>query len=98
MDRSNCQSNEIGGTFSADRRQIFNSTVVYRTPKLSNPYASAALSDWVVTGIYHATSAYWLTVSLSTDVALTGATGRAASAGVGKPAVRQPRPGAELLD
>ena len=32
-DRSNCQSNEIGGTFSADRRQIFNSTVVYQTPK-----------------------------------------------------------------
>ncbi len=33
-DRSNCQSNEIGGTFSADRRQIFNLTVVYQTPKL----------------------------------------------------------------
>jgi hypothetical protein len=74
LDRSNCQSNEIGGTFSADRRQIFNSTVVYRTPKLSNSIASLALSDWVITGIYHATSAYWLTVSLSTDVALTGAT------------------------
>ena len=32
------------------------------------------LSDWVVTGIYHAMSAYWLTASLSTDIALTGAT------------------------
>ncbi len=74
LDRGNCQSNEIGGTFSSDRRQIFNLTVVYRTPKLSNAWASRALSDWVVTGIYHATSAYWLTVSLSTDVALTGAT------------------------
>ena len=74
LDRSNCQSNEIGGTFSADRRHIFNSTVVYRTPKLSNAWASRVLSDWVATGIYHATSAYWLTAILSTDVALTGAT------------------------
>jgi hypothetical protein len=74
LDRSNCQSNEIGGTFSADRRQIFNSTVVYRTPKLSNRLATMTLSDWVITGIYHATSAYWLTAVLSTDVARTGAT------------------------
>ena len=40
LDRSNCQSNEIGGTFSADRRQIFNSTVVYRTPRLGNAWAT----------------------------------------------------------
>ena len=73
LDRSNCQSNEIGGTFSADRRHIFNSTIVYRTPKLANEWASKALSDWVVTGIYHAMSAYWVTASLSTDVALTAA-------------------------
>jgi hypothetical protein len=80
LDRGNCQSNEIGSTsagiagFSSDRRQIFNSTVVYRTPKLANSWATMALSDWVITGIYHATSAYWLTAYLSTDVALTGAT------------------------
>jgi hypothetical protein len=74
LDRSNCQSNEIGGTFSADRRQIFNLTVVYRTPRLSNRWANRFLSDWVVTGIYHAMSAYWVTASLSSDVALTGAT------------------------
>jgi hypothetical protein len=74
QDRSNCQSNEIGGTFSADRRQIFNLTAVYRTPRLTNSWANRFLSDWVVTGIYHAMSAYWLTVTLPTDVALTGAT------------------------
>lgn len=74
LDRSNCQSNEIGGTFSADRRQIFNLTVVYRTPGLGNAWASRVLSDWVATGIYHAMSAYWLTPTLATDVALTGAT------------------------
>ena len=33
-DRSNCQSNEIGGTFSADRRQIFNLTVVYQSSEV----------------------------------------------------------------
>jgi len=72
-DRSNCQSNEIGGTFSADRRQIFNSTVVYRTPTFGNALETRLLSDWVVTGIYHAMSAYWLTAITSTDIALTGA-------------------------
>src|SRR5207248_3071602 len=30
-DRSNCQSVELGGTFSADHRQNFNSTVVWET-------------------------------------------------------------------
>ena len=74
LDRSNCQSNEIGGTFSADRRQIFNSTVVYHTPTFGNAWETRLLGDWAVTGIYHAMSAYWLTASLSTDVALTGAT------------------------
>ena len=74
FDRSNCQSNEIGGTFSADRRQIFNATLVYRTPQLSNKLMTHLASDWVITGIYHAMSAFWLTPTLSTDVALTGAT------------------------
>ena len=71
-DRSNCQSNEIGGTFSSDRRHIFNSTIVYETPKLSNARLSMFASGWKVAGIYRATSAPWLTVSLSTDVALNG--------------------------
>jgi hypothetical protein len=70
-DRSNCQSNEIGGTFSSDRRQIFNSTIVYQTPRLANAWALRLLSDWKITGIYRASSAPWLTASLSTDVSLT---------------------------
>jgi Carboxypeptidase regulatory-like domain len=74
LDRSNCQSNEIGGTFSADRRFIFNSSVVYHTPRLGAAWATRLMSNWVLTGLYHATSAYWLTVTLPTDVALTGAT------------------------
>ena len=74
LDRSNCQSNEIGGTFSADRRFIFNSSVVYHTPRLGSAWATRLMSDWEISGLYHATSAYWLTVTLPTDVALTGAT------------------------
>jgi outer membrane receptor protein involved in Fe transport len=69
-DRSNCQSNEIGGTFSSDRRHIFNLSLVYETPKFSSAWVSRLASGWQVAGIYRATSAYWLTASLSSDVAL----------------------------
>jgi len=72
-DRSNCQSVEIGGTFSSDRRQIFNWTTVYETPKFSNHTLNMIGSGWKFSGIYRAQSAPWLTVSLSTDVSLTGA-------------------------
>jgi hypothetical protein len=71
-DRSNCQSVELGGTFSADRRQSFNSTIVYETPKLSNPRLSMLASGWKLSGIYRAVSAPWLTVTLGSDVALNG--------------------------
>ena len=74
-DRSNCQSNEIGGVFSADRRQIFNLNVVYQTPKFSNAWATRLFSDWQVSGIYHHISAYWISAYLSTDIALNGDSG-----------------------
>jgi hypothetical protein len=70
-DRSNCQSAQIGGVFSADRRQIFNSTIVYETPKLSNRLENMLLSNWRLSGIYRAQSAVWLTVTTATDIALT---------------------------
>ena len=73
-DRSNCQSNEIGGTFSADRRQIFNLTTVYQTPKFSNAWATRLFSDWQLAPIYSFKSAYWISAYLSTDVALNGDT------------------------
>jgi hypothetical protein len=74
-DRSNCQSNEIGGVFSADRRQIFNLNLVYQTPKFSNVWATRLLSDWKFAEIFHATSAYWISAYLSTDIATNGDTG-----------------------
>jgi hypothetical protein len=72
-DRGNCQSSQIGGVFSSDRREIFKSTVVYETPKLSNRVENMFLSGWRVSGIYRAQSAPWLTVTTATDVALSGA-------------------------
>jgi len=82
-DRSNCQSNEIGGAFSSDRRQIFNLTVVYQTPKFANAWETRLLSDWKVAGIYHAMSAYWLTPLLASDVALNADSTAAGAPGSG---------------
>jgi hypothetical protein len=72
-DRANCSSPEIGGTFSADRRHIFNWTTVYETPRFSSRPARLLASDWKISGIYRAMSAPLLTIGLSTDVSLTGA-------------------------
>jgi len=70
-DRSNCQSNEIGGTFSADRRHILNATIVYEVPKFGNRSLSILASNWKLAEIFRATSAYWMTPVLSSDVSLT---------------------------
>ncbi len=72
-DRSNCQSNEIGGTFSSDRRHIFNSTLVYEVPKFANRGLSMLASGWKFAEIFRTTSAYLVTPVLSSDVSLTTA-------------------------
>jgi hypothetical protein len=72
-DRSNCQSVEIGGTFSSDRRHLFNWTTVYETPKFGNRTTNILASGWKISGIYRAQSAPLLTVALTSDVSLTGA-------------------------
>ncbi|HSR06489.1 MAG TPA: carboxypeptidase regulatory-like domain-containing protein [Bryobacteraceae bacterium] len=73
FDRSNCQSVEIGGVFSSDRRQIFNWTTVYETPKFANRTTRLLGSGWKFSGIYRAMSAPWVTIFMSSDIALTGA-------------------------
>ena len=70
-DRSNCQSNEIGGTFSSDRRHIFNTTIVYEVPRFSNRRLSMFASGWKFAEIFTARSAYWITPVLASDVSLT---------------------------
>jgi hypothetical protein len=72
-DRSNCQSNEIGGVFSSDRRHIFNLSMVYEIPKFSNRRVSMFASGWKFAEIFRATSAYWVSAGLTTDQSLTTA-------------------------
>ena len=72
-DRSNCQSNEIGGTFSSDRRHIFNATVVYEVPRFANKGLSRVLSGWKFAEIFRTTSTYLVSPGLSSDVSLTTA-------------------------
>ncbi len=92
-DRGNCQSVEIGGVFSSDRRQLFNWTTVYAMPKFTNRAVNMLASGWQFSGIYRAQSAPWVTVSLSTDVSLTGAsTGGQRPNATGQPSLC-PNPG-----
>jgi len=79
-DRSNCQSNEIGGTFSSDRRHIFNATLVYEIPKFSNQHLSLFASGWKFAEIFRATSAAWVSAGLASDVSLA-----TAAAGIQRP-------------
>ena len=72
-DRSNCQSNEIGGTFSADRRHIFNATLVYEVPKFASRHMSLAASGWKFAEIFRATSAAWVSAALASDYSTTTA-------------------------
>ena len=73
QDRSNCISQQIGGTFSSDRRHLFNLTVVGETPKFTNRALRTVVTGWQVAGIYRATSASWLTATMQAgDVQRSG--------------------------
>jgi hypothetical protein len=66
-DRGNCPFN---------RRQIGNVTVGYTTPEFDHGVLRALASDWRVTGILNAQSGSWLTVTTTSDPALTGIGGQ----------------------
>jgi hypothetical protein len=65
QDRSNCVSQEIGGTFSSDRRHIFNLTVVAEVPRFNNRALRTVASGWQFAPIYRISSAQWLTVTMT---------------------------------
>ena len=65
QDRSNCISQEIGGTFSSDRRHIFNLTIVGQAPKFENRALRTVVTGWQAAGIYRANSAAWLTATMT---------------------------------
>src|SRR5262249_9981540 len=57
----------------SDRRHLFNLTVVGEAPKFSNHVLGTVVTGWQIAGIYRATSAAWLTVTmLPGDVQLSG--------------------------
>jgi len=65
---------DLGDCFLADRRQIFNTTAVVRTPKFANNLVRAVGSDWSFSTIYQQRTGQALTVYLGNDQALNGFT------------------------
>jgi len=63
VDRANC---------TADRRHIFNMTVVADTPKFSNSTARVLGTGWRVAGIYRVSTGQFLNISTGLDRALSG--------------------------
>jgi len=60
------------GDCAVDRRQIFNTTVVAKTPKSANNAMRLAASDWSFSTIYQQRSGAPLTVFIGNDQALNG--------------------------
>ena len=67
------------GNCSQDRRQIFNLTVVARTPKFSNKALNLTASGWQTSAIYVARSGAPLSIASGLDQALLGFTGERAN-------------------
>ncbi len=78
FDRGNCASQQIAGTFGADRRQLFNVTVIAESPQFANRALRTVASGWRVAPIFRAFSGGFVTVTTGTDRALDGS-----SSGVG---------------
>jgi hypothetical protein len=68
IDKSNCD---------ADRRHIFNSTVVAETPQFANPTLRTLATGWRIAGIYRKQSGSWLTMSGGVDTLFIGSNARA---------------------
>jgi hypothetical protein len=79
-DRSNCQ---LG-----DRRQIFNLSAVYETPKFNDSKLRLFASGWQISPIIRAITGPYLTVTSGLDQALTGQGGQRAAQAL--PSVYQP--------
>jgi hypothetical protein len=71
-DRGNCASQEIAGTFGADRRQLFNVTLIAESPRFANHAARMLASGWRFAPIFRAYSGGFVTLGAGTDRALSG--------------------------
>ena len=92
FDRSNCDSRQIAGSLSADRRQIFNLTTVAQSPRFANNTARTLASGWKLAVIYRATSSYWLTAYTNGDRQLSGQNNQRANQVLSDPLCANPGP------
>jgi hypothetical protein len=60
------------GNCAADRRQIGNASLVFKSPDFKSRWIHRLAADWQASGIYTFTSGSWLTLTDGTDVSLTG--------------------------
>jgi hypothetical protein len=60
------------GNCAADRRQLGNASLVFKTPQFGSTWLQRFAGDWQASGIYTFTSGSWLTATDGTDVSLTG--------------------------
>jgi hypothetical protein len=66
----------LRGSCDSDRRQVFNSSLVYQTPQFSSSLAHALFAGWQVSGIVRVQTGSFFRVSRGSDSgALTGSTG-----------------------
>jgi hypothetical protein len=72
FDRGNCASQQIAGTFGADRRQIFNLTAVMESPRFSNTWMRTVATGWRLSPIFRAYSGGFVSITAGTDRALNG--------------------------
>jgi carboxypeptidase family protein len=60
------------GNCVADRRQLANVSLVFKTPQFSSTWLQRLAGGWQASGIYSYTSGSWLTATDGTDISLTG--------------------------
>ena len=73
FDRGNCASQQINGTFGADRRQILNLTLIAESPRFANRALRTVASGWRLAPIFRAYSGGFVSITAGTDRALSGA-------------------------
>ena len=68
-----------GNCSTADRRQNFNLSTVYQTPKFNGAALRTVASGWQVSGIVRLTTGQYLSITSGVDQALTGQGGQLAA-------------------
>lgn len=72
FDRGNCASQQIAGVFGADRRQLFNMTLIAESPRFANRALRTVASGWRLAPIFRAFSGGFVSLTAGTDRALDG--------------------------